>query len=35
MVYQVLGCLFGLFMAVHYYLLLVLLPAMVDAFLEE
>ncbi len=35
MIYQILGCLFGLFMGLHYYFLLVLLPAIIDRYLGD
>lgn len=35
MFFQIFGYVFGLFMAVHYYLILVFLPALIDRFLGE
>jgi len=35
MLFQILGFAFGLVMALHYYVLLVFLPALLDAFLGE
>ncbi len=35
MFFQALGYCFGFFMAVHYYLLLIFLPALIDRFLGD
>jgi hypothetical protein len=35
MFFQIFGYAFGLFMAVHYYVLLVFLPALLDSFLDD
>lgn len=35
MFFQIFGYAFGIFMALHYYVLLVLLPALIDSFLKE
>jgi len=35
MFYQIIGYGFGLCMAIHYYLLLVLLPALIERYLGE
>jgi hypothetical protein len=35
MFYQVCGCVFGFLMAIHYYLILVFLPALLEAFLGD
>jgi hypothetical protein len=35
MFFQIFGYLFGLAMAVHYYVLLVFLPALLDRYLGE
>ncbi|EKD82565.1 MAG: hypothetical protein ACD_39C01213G0001, partial [uncultured bacterium] len=35
MFFQIFGYAFGLFMAVHYYVFLVFLPALIDSFLDD
>ena len=35
MFFQIFGYLFGLLMAVHYYVILIFLPALIDRLLEE
>lgn len=35
MFFQIFGYTFGLFMAFHYYIFLVFLPALINSFLED